>query len=207
MIKQASISTLIFDFGGVLINLDMQKCINSFNLLGATEVTRHLGQYGQSGFFLRFERGEISIPEFRNHIRQLSTGNPSDTEIDSAWMDFLLDIPASKINILKELRKRFRIVMLSNTNKLHIEAGAREAFAVHGTSMQELFDYCYLSYEIGMNKPDRDIFEYLLKQENVRPENCLFLDDGPKNIQTASELGIQTRLIEPGSPLDFLLTL
>ncbi|MDX9748179.1 MAG: HAD family phosphatase [Paludibacter sp.] len=207
MNKKATITTLIFDFGGVLINLDIQQCIADFKNLGVENVERFLSNYGQSGFFLEWERGDINPDEFRSKVRAICTGNPTDEEIDQAWMSFLLDIPVSKIEILKKLRSRYRILMLSNTNPVHIERSAAIAFGAHGATMQELFDRCYLSYQIGLTKPDPAIFDYLLQKEGLKAEECLFLDDGLKNIQTAEAMGFQTRLLEPEASLDFLLQL
>ena len=204
MNKEASITTLIFDFGGVLINLDIQQCFTHFKALGIDNIESYLSNYGQSGLFLDWERGTVNPATFNAEVRKLCTGNPSDEQIDQAWMSFLLDVPASKIDLLKQLRSRYRILMLSNTNPVHIERSAAIAFGAHGTSIENLFDRCYLSYQIGLTKPDPAIFEYLLKEEGLNAEECLFLDDGLKNIQTASALGFQTRLVEPEASLDFL---
>lgn len=207
MNQPSTLTTLIFDFGGVLINLDLPLCINKLKDIGATGVEKYLSNFGQSDFFLQWEKGEIGLGEFRENIRAISSGQPSDDEIDAAWMAFLQDIPAEKIELLKQLRSRYRILMLSNTNPLHIEQSARTAFEAHGTTMNELFDKCYLSYEIGLTKPGRDIFEYLLNDAGVEPGECLFLDDGQKNIDTARAMGFQTRLVSPGESLDFLTEL
>lgn len=207
MNHQTRVSTLIFDFGGVLINLDIHQCIADFKALGAENVERYLSNYGQSGFFLEWERGDINPDEFREKVRSICKGNPSDEQIDQAWMSFLLDVPASKIKLLRQLRSQYRILMLSNTNPVHIERSAAIAFGAHETTIEALFDRCYLSYQIGLTKPDPAIFDYLLQQEGLSAEECLFLDDGVKNIETASALGFQTRLVEPEESLDFLLSL
>lgn len=207
MNPQLPLTTLIFDFGGVIINLDLPLCIRKLKETGATDVEKYLSNFGQSGFFLQWEKGEIGIREFRDAIRAISSGNPSDEAIDAAWMAFLQDIPAEKISLLRQLRSRFRILMLSNTNPLHIEQSARIAFEANGTSMNELFDKCYLSYEIGLTKPGREIFEYLLNDAGVQPGECLFIDDGPKNIDIATSMGFRTRLVQQGESLDFLLEL
>lgn len=207
MTKNPTITTLIFDFGGVLINLDLPLCISRLKAIGATNVEQYLSNFGQSGFFLEWERGDIGLIEFREKVRAICTGNPTDDEIDEAWMAFLQDIPQEKINLLRQLRPHYRILMLSNTNPLHILQSARSAFAAKGTSMEELFDTCYLSYELGLTKPDRSIFEHLLKQEGLKADECLFLDDGQKNIDTASAMGFHTRLVQPGESLDYLIHL
>ncbi|OJX91529.1 MAG: hypothetical protein BGP01_01460 [Paludibacter sp. 47-17] len=201
---QVPLTTLIFDFGGVIINLDLPLCISRLKSIGAVDVEKYLSNFGQSGFFLQWEKGEIGLDEFRRQLRSVCSGNPSDEAIDTAWMAFLQDIPAEKIELLRKLRSRYRILMLSNTNPLHIEQSARIAFEAHGTTMNQLFDKCYLSYEIGLTKPDKAIFEYLLADAGVQPGECLFIDDGQKNIDTAAAMGFATRLVKQGESLDFL---
>ncbi len=124
-----NIKTLIFDFGGVLINLDLPACIRKINQLGISNVEQYLSNYGQAGFFLKFEKGEIDIPQFRNEIRKLSTKSITDSQIDEAWCEFLQDIPQEKLDVVEKLRQKYRIIMLSNTNPLHIEVSAAGEFA------------------------------------------------------------------------------
>ena len=164
-----------------------------------------MSNYGQAGFFLKFERGEISTSEFRNEIRKLSTKTISDKQIDEAWCEFLQDIPQHKLDVIEKLKEKYRIVMLSNTNPLHIEVSAAGEFAKRGKTIHDYFDKCYFSYEMKMTKPDRNIFDALLQSEGGDPSSFLFLDDGPKNIATAESMGIHSILIEPDQRLDFLL--
>lgn len=207
MDKNNQITTLIFDFGGVLINLDLPKCIDSLKNTGFANVDQFLSNFGQKDFFLQFENGQIDTIEFRNRIRENTSELLSDDAIDAAWCSFLCDIPAEKISMLKELRKKYRLLLLSNTNPLHIEVSARIALEPYNTSLDELFDKCYLSYEMGLTKPSEDIFVALLKDANLNAQECLFLDDGPKNIETAKAMGFATYLVDPSENLDFLLNL
>ena len=202
-----NIKTLIFDFGGVLINLDLAACIRKINELGISNVEQYLSNYGQAGFFLKFEKGEIDIPQFRNEIRKLSTKSITDSQIDEAWCEFLQDIPQEKLDVVEKLRQKYRIIMLSNTNPLHIEVSAAGEFAKRGKTIHDYFDKCYLSYEMKMTKPDPEIFKTLLQNEGDAPESFLFLDDGPKNIAAAESLGIRSILIDPREKLDFLLNI
>lgn len=200
-----NITTLIFDFGGVLINLDMSRCIQRFKNLGVENIDRYLGQYGQSDFFLQYEKGEINTQQFRNEIRKHAENKLTDEQIDDAWGAFLLDIPQAKIDMLIELRKKFRLLLLSNTNPLHIEISSKEESAKRGKTIHDYFDKCYLSYEMGLAKPQAGIFEAVLKDAGLNPSECLFLDDGPKNIEQAQNLGIQTYLVDTNEDLSFLL--
>jgi len=201
----SNITTLIFDLGGVLVNLDLNRCMLNFKKLGLENFEPLMGQFGQKGFFLKFEKGEISIEQFRDEIRKLTKLSLTDDQIDRAWSSFLLDIPHQKLEMLLELKKSFRLFLLSNTNPLHIEFTVPAEFAKVGKSMSDVFDKCYLSYEMGMAKPDAEIFEAVLTDAGVSANECLFLDDGPKNIDKAGQLGIQTYLVEPNEDLSFLL--
>lgn len=199
-----NISTLIFDFGGVIVNLDLPLCISNLKKIGVTGIEHYLSNFGQADFFLQWEKGEIGPEEFRNKIRNISTLNPSDEEINAAWCSFLQDIPESRVKLLVELRKKYRLLLLSNTNPLHIHINAKDEFGKYGYSMQDLFDKCYLSYEMGVTKPNREIFEMLLQDSGLTAEECLFLDDGIKNTEAAHALGFKTYLVTPGEDLGFL---
>jgi len=200
-----AITTLIFDFGGVLINLDLQQCIENFRLLGLENFEQHLNLFGQKDFFLQFEKGEIGVIEFRNEIRKLSKNKLTDEQIDKAWCSFLQDIPLEKLELLLELKKKFRLVLLSNTNPLHIQVSAAQEFGKVGKNISDFFDYCYFSYEMKMVKPNPEIFDYLLDNEHLQAHECLFLDDGPKNIEQAANMGFQTYLVKANENLSFLL--
>ena len=202
-----NISTLIFDLGGVIVDLDLAKCIQKFKSLGLENIEQYLSNFGQKDFFMQFEKGQIGIPAFRNEIRKLAGTELSDVQIDKAWCSFLTQIPVEKLHLLSELKKKYRLLLLSNTNPLHIETAVAVEFSKTGKTMQDFFDKCYLSYEMGMVKPDVEIFEALLADAQVKAEECLFLDDGKKNIDTAAALGIQTYWVKPNENLNFLLNI
>lgn len=201
----SNISTIIFDFGGVLINLDLPQCILNFKQLGVRNIDKHLSNFGQKDFFLAFEKGYIGTEEFRQEIRKFANLPLKDSQIDEAWCSFLCDIPEKKLNILTELKKKFRLVMLSNTNPLHINVSAASEFAKRGKTISDFFDATYYSYEMKMAKPDAEIFIKLLEDEQVEPNQCLFLDDGLKNIEQATRLGIQAYHVKENEDLEFLL--
>lgn len=200
-----NITTLIFDLGGVLVDLDIDRCIMNLKQLGLKNFEQLMGNFGQKGFFLEFEKGRLSKEEFRDEIRKLSTQTLSDEQIDAAWSSFLGEIPLEKLKMLAELKDKFRLLLLSNTNPIHVEGTVPAEFAKIGKKVSDIFDKCYLSYEMGMAKPNADIFEALLSDAGVQAEECLFLDDGPKNIEQAGQLGIQTYLVDPHEDLSFLL--
>jgi len=205
MIKKNTVSTLIFDFGGVIINLNLPQCIENLKKLGVESIEKYLSNFGQKEFFLQFEKGEINIPEFRNEIRKLSNRTLTDAEIDTAWCSFLVDIPAERLVLLEKLHAKYKLLLLSNTNPLHVDVSAANALEGTGKTIRDYFDKCYFSYEMGLTKPDPAIFKALLADAGVMASECLFLDDGPKNIEAAKALGIQTYAVTQGENLDFLL--
>lgn len=207
MDKKKTITTLIFDFGGVIINLDLPQCIVNLKKLGIDSIESYLSNFGQKEFFLQFEKGEIGITEFRDEIRKLSNKALTDSEIDAAWCSFLCDIPAERLVLLEKLRTKYKLLLLSNSNPLHVDVSAANALEGTGKTIRDYFDTCYFSYEMGLTKPDYAIFEALLADAGLDAAECLFLDDGPKNIEAAKAIGIQTYFVTQGENLDFLLSL
>ncbi len=192
-----NIKNIIFDFGGVLLNLDKQACINAFVKLGMENVTDYLTDYRQNGIFRNLEVGEISPAQFRDQIRN-EIGKPiSDKEIDDAWMQFLLDIPEYKLDMLLKLRSKFRTFMLSNTNAIHIEYIISRTFGRNGHVLSDYFEKVYYSHEIGYAKPDEEIYNFVIKDTKIISSETLFIDDAEANIAAAKKLGFKTYQPKP----------
>lgn len=199
------VNTLIFDFGGVIYNIDIQLGIDKLKKLGFTEADEYIGHFSHNDFFVQWENGQIDVQTFRNEIRKRCVKEVTDQEIDDAWCAIMLDIPDERIELLKQLRKKYRLLLLSNTNPLHILVSTKNELGKRGLSIDDLFDKCYYSYEVGAVKPGKEIFLHVLQDAGVKAKHCLFLDDGKKNIETAAALGFNTYLVTPGQSLDFLL--
>lgn len=193
------ISTIIFDLGGVIINLKKQNCIDAFKALGYENVEQMLGEYKQEGEFLALEEGRLTPEEWRNAVRKNIPAPVTDKEIDDAFNEFLIDIPVEKLRLLQTLKKRFRIVMLSNTNRIMFESKIPELFKIDGFTMEDYFDDMFLSYKMNMTKPSPEIFLYLANELGIEPEEALFLDDSAANVDAASKLGFNTICVEPYS--------
>jgi putative hydrolase of the HAD superfamily len=129
----------------------------------------------------------------------------TDEQIDQAFCSFLLDIPEEKLKLLLDLRKRFKIYLLSNTNLIHMNFCRAQHFHFNGYSMDDFFDKCYLSYELGLTKPDIRVFNAVIDDIGLAPQQCLFLDDGLKNIEQAQKTGLQTYWVKQEEDLSFLL--
>lgn len=191
-------STIIFDLGGVIIDLDKSRCIEEFRKLGYDNVAEMLGNYRQTGEFLALEEGRITAAEWRDIIRTRTGRSLSDKEIDDAFNAFLVAIPLRKLQMLAALRKKYTVVMLSNTNEVMFEGRIPEMFLeVEGKPMEEYFDKIYVSYKMSMTKPSPEIFLAVSSDLGIRPEDALFIDDSAANISAAAQLGFNTMLVEP----------
>ncbi|MFV0391412.1 MAG: HAD family hydrolase [Paludibacteraceae bacterium] len=198
---QKGITTLIFDLGGVLVNLDWERCVKNFNEIGVSGMENLISTTLQRGFILDYETGKISTDEFRTELRKYASRDVTDDEIDAAWTSLLDDIPEEKLQLLLDLKKKYRILMLSNTNELSFSYCEDHFFNADGMTIHDFFDKCYLSYKMHMHKPEPDIFKALLVDSGLKAEECLFLDDGIHNIKTAIQIGIQGMYIEPYSEI------
>lgn len=190
--KNKGIKNLIIDFGGVLIDLDRQRCIERFKKLELPDVEVILDLYHQQDFFHKYEKGLISSADFRNVIRE-KIGKPvSDDQIDDAWNSFLVGIPDYKLDLLLRLRKDYVVYLLSNTNEIHWQWSCRNAFPYKTFRVEDYFEHIYLSYEMQMAKPDAEIFRKVLGDTGISPSETLFIDDSEANCKTAEALGIST---------------
>ena len=189
---------IIFDLGGVLLNLDFNRSINAFIEIGFKNVEQELSRLlvsQPSGnnitFFHKFETGLISSAEFRNELRKHAGLDIPDADIDMAWTAMLRDMHEENVNILKKLKDSCRLFLLSNTNEIHIGALLENRINIKGfAELEKLFEKVYYSHEVKMRKPDRDIFDHVLNDAGLKPENTLFIDDSAHNIETAREAGI-----------------
>lgn len=192
-----NIKTIIFDLGGVLYDLDRQKCIDALVGIGVSNAGDLLTDYKQAGIFRQIEEGEISDSEFYNEIRKIAGNNVSDLEIKKAWDAFLIEIPRYKLDLLVKLKSKYQIFMLSNTNSIHFSDAIPNEFTQNGLTINDYFDRLYLSYEMKTSKPHQDIFEKLISDSGIIASEALFIDDSPENIRVANELGFKTYLARP----------
>lgn len=195
---EGKIKNVIFDFGGVIINLMRNRCIDAFEQLGLANLREQLvGSAPHWDLFTQLELGTISPAEFRDGIRQLSEQELTDEAIDTAWIAMLGDVSAEKLELLLALRQRYTIYLLSNTNVIHWEWAERNSFTYKNYRAADFFKRIYLSFQIHQLKPDAGIFEYVLQDAGIRPEETFFIDDSLPNCRTAESLGIQTYTPQP----------
>lgn len=186
------IKNLIFDLGVVLVNLDREGCIRAFKELGIDQIEKLTSLAGHQGIFGDYERGVLSTSEFYDRIRQLAGRDIPDHKIRGAWLQMVSDLPSYKLDKLLELKSRYRIFLLSNTNELHWDWCAETMFRYQDKSADDFFEKRWLSNEIHLLKPSREIFEYILTDGNLNPEETFFLDDAEPNCRMAETLGIRT---------------
>ena len=199
------IKNLLFDLGGVIMDIRRLNCVASFERLGMKDADSFLGEYSQKGPFLQLEEGAISETEFRTAVRQFIDGEVSDEQIDSAFCDFLVGIPKYRLEQLRELKKQYGIYMLSNTNSIMWHSRIAEDFRQEGLEREDYFDGIVTSFEARSIKPDAKIFHTVVEKLGIKPEETLFLDDSQKNLDAAAELGFQTLLVTPSSEFFELL--
>ncbi len=197
--------TIIFDFGGVILNIDFGLTHSAFQRLGGGDLDKKFSQTQQSGFFDDFEKGKISPQQFRVKIKKLLDFDVSDDNLNAAWNKMLLDIPKQRVDWILKLKEKYQCVLLSNTNQIHYDFYRENLELVHGyKKFSDLFHKTYFSHKIGMRKPDANIYDYVLKELSQEPSEVLFIDDTQKNIDAAKALGWNTILWE-NKELDELL--
>ncbi len=200
----SGIKTIMFDMGGVLINLNKQACINAYKALGYDGVEGLIGSYSQEGAFLQLESGQISTEEFRDSIRREIKKPVTDKQIDDAFIAFLVDMPDYTLDMLLQLKKRYQIFMLSNTNGIIMNYVRHNIFNRQGLTVDDYFDRLFLSYKMGTVKPDPLIFEKVIAETGIDPSETLFLDDSKKNTEVAEMLGFKTFVVTQGQDYRYI---
>ena len=202
--SKAQIKNIIFDWGGVITDLDFNACIEAFRKYGLDSLFEQYNMNFQKEFYTRLEMGMISPEEFRTELRKLIPNPITDNELDNAWAALLCELPRERWNFLHKVRKHYRTFLLSNTNKIHVDTYFQRIYESYGVyGYRHLFEKTYFSYELKMRKPDIKIFKFVLKDSNLKPEETLLIDDFDKNIESAGKLGIITyQLKEPVTILD-----
>ncbi len=191
------IKNIIFDLGGVLLNIDYHATIRAYKELGINNFDEFFNQAKQDHLFDHLDKGTIEPEDFRNELRRISEIDLSDAAIDKAWNAMLLDLPQQKIPMLEAAAENYRTFLLSNTNAIHYPAYTRYLKDAHGyESLAQLFEKQYLSFETGMRKPDVEIFEYVLQQNNLEPQETLFFDDTSQHVEGARKAGINAYWID-----------
>ena len=194
------INNILFDLGGVIITLDQQQSVRRFEELGLKDAQQRLNAYTQEGIFGDLEGGLIDAETFRRELSLLVGRQVTHAECAYAWQGYAKEVPQRNLDALQRLRSEgYRLLLLSNTNPYMMEWVNSADFDGHGHGVGHYFDALYLSYEMRLMKPAEEIFRRVLMAEQVPPSSCLFIDDGPHNVATASQVGLNTFCPENGA--------
>ena len=196
----SAIKNILFDLGGVLYHIDYGITIKAFERLGIKNFHKHFSQHQQNNLFDQLETGKISNTDFIKEMKVLLP-NCTKEEIINAWNGLLIGIPKENIQLLKNLSKQYRLFLLSNTNLIHINQINKLLYEDYNLkSLDPLFDKIYLSHQIGMRKPNRETFEWVLKDAGILAHETLFIEDSIQHIIGANKVGIRTQLWNSNEP-------
>lgn len=200
----APFENIIFDYGGILIDIDYNRTVEAFVKLSADEATRSVySKAKQIPIFDQIETGKITKEEFLNELAEIcKVPDASEEQLVGAWCAMLGDIQKERVDLLRELKNEKRIFMLSNINIIH------EEFADHYlkerkeiSDFYSLFEKVYFSHNIGHRKPDKEAFETVIRENNLDPSKTLFIDDSPQHIEGAKSCGLNAHLLSPPNSL------
>ena len=186
--------------GGVILTLDQPQAVRRFEALGLKDAEQRLDPYTQQGIFGDLEEGKIDAEAFRLELSKLIGREVSFDECCYAWQGYAKEVPQRNLDALKKLRSEgYRLILLSNTNPYMMEWVDSPRFDGQGHGIRDYMDACYLSYEMKVMKPADSFFRRVLMAEKIPPSACLFVDDGPRNVAAASQIGIRTYCPENGA--------
>lgn len=198
------IKHIIFDLGGVILNIDYQRTDKAFTDLGVKNFSELYSQFHANPLFENLETGRVENADFVDAMRPyLPEGTPDQAIID-AWNAMLLDFPVARLQLLQQLSQYYNLYLLSNTNAIHLHALNAILEKSRGIpSLDMFFNKCYYSHEIGYRKPEKEAYQIILDENDLQPAQTLFIDDTLPNVEAAKELGIQTiHLQAPKTMLD-----
>ena len=199
------IKNIIFDMGGVLLNIDPKRTIEAFGQLGMAQLIGDKGLTYDHDIFYLMEQGKITPEEFRIGVRELLTGKVTDDEIDLAWTAMLLDFPKERVKLVQKLRNDFNIYLFSNTNAIHVAKYQSNFRKQHGFEVSSLFNNDFHSNEIGYRKPTPESFQEIIRLSVINPEESLFIDDSLQNVEGAIACGLKGYWLQPGQKIEEIL--
>lgn len=201
----SNIKTIIFDLGGVIMDLSLDHTFQSFAELSGRDKAHVKERFHNSGFE-DYERGLISDEAFRAFVRETLAIQASDAQLDESWNAMLRGISKAKLDLLLNLKNKYSVFLLSNTNNIHLNFVNSAVLPRTGgtNNLDHYFHRAYYSHIMKMRKPDAEIYEQVLKESRLDPAQTLFLDDNADNIAGAKSVGIQTvQVISPDMILEY----
>lgn len=193
MSTNKTIRNIIFDFGGVVLDIDPSLTLKELANLGFKNTEVFVTPEFQEGVMNKFERGILTPEIFRQKVREFLGAEVNDQKIDDAWNALLLDIPKERIAVIEAVRKNYKTFLLSNSNEIHYDVYVRDLQLRFGyREFDQLFDKAYFSFDLHLSKPNPEIFEFVLNQHRLVPSETLFIDDTFEHIEAARKLGLKT---------------
>ncbi len=187
------IKNIIFDLGGVILNIDYKLSQQAFEQLGVADFKTMYSKCQQNDLFDRLETGKITAREFIEELQNQSPVKLHESDIINAWNAMLLDFPLRRLQILQQLQLHYNTYLLSNTNEIHErEFNYRLQQTCGYPTLAVFFDKIYLSHRIGMRKPHKEVFETILNENNLKADETLFIDDSIQHIEGAMSAGLKT---------------
>lgn len=198
MVDLQQTENIIFDLGGVLLNIDYDLTAQAFKDLGFHTFDDYYSQRKQTALFDDFETGRITSEEFVADLAQQAPQAHKNNLVE-AWNAMLLDLPKHRVELLTNLKKDFRIFLLSNTNQVHEDAFVKIVEDAYGTNvLNDAFEVVHLSHKIGFRKPNQDCFDYVLDSAGLKAENTVFIDDSIQHVKGADQAKIKAYHLEKG---------
>jgi glucose-1-phosphatase len=196
------IQNIIFDLGGVIINLDNKLTEKAFLDLGAVDFRKYFGHGFAASFFSDYEVGKISDMQFISELKKMMEVDVPDQVIIDAWNALLLNFPPERISLLGKLKKKYRIFLFSNTNALHLEKVQSIYRNEFGTgSLEDHFEKTYYSHLIHLRKPDAASFDYIISENELDPSHTMFVDDALVNVEGANATRLKGFYLTPGTSI------
>jgi len=193
-----NIKNVIFDLGGVILNIDIKKTAAAFTRLGHESFENLFNIGHAAGFFKEYECGLIDDTGFITAIKERFQNKVTDQQVIDAWNALLLDFPASRIDFLKNIGSKYRLFLFSNTNALHLSSFQQSFQNVYGFPMDDLFERAYYSHVVQVRKPDAAAYELVLNENGLLPAETVFIDDALVNVEAANKINIKGVHLEPG---------
>lgn len=196
------VKAVVFDMGGVLLNLDFNRCIKDFQeRAGFMDIADYLDPYHQKGFIGDLEGGVITEEEFYDECLKHCAPGTSRQVAYECFVSLLIDLNKPVMEVLMQLRKDYKLYLLTNNNPLSRRAFDKMILEEEGLKSDDIFTHQFYSYEMKLQKPSREIFEKTIEGIGCKPEEILFVDDSPANCAAAEEVGIKTVLYTPGTDI------
>ena len=199
------IKNIVFDLGGVLLDLDFKRSLDAFSSLGYQRFDEMFTQYKADDLFKNLEIGAISADEFYESLSTIAPVPVTNVSLQKAWNDILVGFRKESLVFLKMLQSKYNLYLLSNTNEIHCQYFNQVLIPETGEqALDILFKKIYYSHQIHLRKPGLEIFEFVLNDAGIKAHETLFIDDSPPNLPHAEMVGMKTHLLKPGELIENL---